>query len=93
MSWRNRGPKPPADGGPQFWRGQSFRQGHNGGQQRWANRGGRYREYYAQLAREGKIGTAKGQANNKGGKKGKGEPQGKIGTVKGKDKNKPEGKR
>ena len=41
LNWRIRGPAPPQHGGPSLWRGQKFRQGKDGGQQRWANRGGK----------------------------------------------------
>ena len=42
-------------GGPQEWRGQRWRAGSG----RFANRGGRYREYYA--AKYGGKGTGKGK--------------------------------
>ncbi len=56
LKWQRRGPVSPAEGGPRNWRGQSWREGSGGGTPRWGNRGGRNKEYYAQLAREGKLG-------------------------------------
>ena len=82
LSWDERGPSPPKDGETRFWRGQRYRHGVNGGKPRWSNRGGRHREYYAQLAKEGKVGGYKGRADKGIGKSsGKG---GKVGAAKGK---------
>ena len=65
MGWSERGPPPTWEGGPQHWRGQTYRNGLNGGTQRWANRGGKHREYYANLARQGRIGNIKGKGKGK----------------------------
>ena len=78
MGWRDRGPPPPSEGGPRFWRGQPFRVGLNGGQPRWAKRGGRNQEYYAKMAKKGLVGRGKGGGSSgsgggdKGGKGDKG---------------------
>ena len=71
MPWQNRGPAPKAGAErPGFWRGQAFRAGTN----RWANRGGRNKEYYAWLAKntDWKGGKSSGKSSssgcNKGGK-------------------------
>lgn len=42
LRWQDRGPPGPADGGPSTWRGQRFRPAT----QKWANRGGRWKDYY-----------------------------------------------
>jgi len=42
ISWQDRGPPGPNQGGPETWRGQRFREGTG----KWANRGGQWREYY-----------------------------------------------
>ena len=64
IPWQERGPPGPEEGGPRFWRGQQWREGKNGGQQRFSNRGGKYKEYYANLARIGMVG-GKGKAAGK----------------------------
>ena len=69
VPWQNRGPPGPDQGGPQTWRGQQYRP--NTG--KWANRGGKWKDWYAQYYSmgKGKGKTAKGKY--KGGKdKGKG---------------------
>ena len=104
MQWHQRGPLVPGgvEEGPTFWRGQVFRQGRDGGPPRWANRGGRYREYYADLARQGRnIGgpqrghTPRGQLPQHGGSNssttGKGKDKGK-GAANDKGKGKDKGK-
>jgi len=61
LGWEERGP--PRTGSSidvSHWRGQEYRTGKNGGQPRYANRGGRHREYYANLARQGVVGGSKG---------------------------------
>lgn len=60
-----RGPLGPQEGGPQTWRGQQYRPGS----QRWANRGGRNREYFAW-----KYGGGRGQGPSRGGSSGSGSP-------------------
>ena len=47
VRWQQRGPPGPYSGGPEFWRGQTFRQGSG----RWANRGGTNRSWYATFHR------------------------------------------
>ena len=44
LTWSERGPPGPDEGGPQFWRGQKFREGVGGGKKRFANRGGKSHE-------------------------------------------------
>ena len=70
IPWQERGPVGPEDGGPTHWRGQQWRSGANNGQARWGNRGGKYREYYATMARMGMVGFVKGGDKGKGGKGG-----------------------
>jgi hypothetical protein len=86
IPWQERGPPGPDSGGPDYWRGQTYRTGSAGGQARWGNRGGRHREYYAELARIGYVGNVD---KGKGKSGGKGKEQSKS---KGKGKNKSEGK-
>jgi hypothetical protein len=70
--WQERGPTPKAGAErPGFWRGQAYRAGTN----RWANRGGRNKDYYSWLAKNtdwkgGKSGNKGGKPNCGGGKKG-----------------------
>lgn len=59
-----RGPLGPAEGGPRTWRGQAFREGS----QRWANRGGANREYFAWKYGRGRGGKKGGKGGGKGGK-------------------------
>jgi len=64
MPWQNRGPAPKAGAErPGFWRGQAFRAGTN----RWANRGGRNKDYYAWLAKntDWKGGKSSGKSSGK----------------------------
>ena len=51
--WDERGPVP--NQATPFWRGQKLRQGACGGKVRYANRGGKNRELYAALARNGRL--------------------------------------
>ena len=60
LTWQERGPPGPNQGGPDVWRGQKWRKESG----RFANRGGKYRELYAQLARSGAL-TAKGKGKGK----------------------------
>jgi hypothetical protein len=56
LPWSQRGPPAPeADDPVRFWRGQAHRDGAQGGVQRWANRGGKHREYYGNLALQGRL--------------------------------------
>lgn len=87
MSWQERGPA--GSNRPSCWRGQSLRKGADGGQVRYANRGGRNKEYYAQMAREGRLvktgvgktrvdkGKGKGKNAKAGSDKGQGKGDGK----------------
>jgi hypothetical protein len=68
--WQSRGPPGPDEGGPSSWRGQQYRPGTG----KWANRGGRQKEYYTWLY----SGKAKGKGKDKGkGKEGKGKDKAK----------------
>ena len=58
-----RDPLGPAEGGPRTWRGQAFREGS----QRWANRGGANREYFAWKYGGGRGGKKGGKGGGKGG--------------------------
>ena len=51
VPWQDRGPA----GEAPYWRGQGWRCGRDGGKERYANRGGKHREYYAELARSGRL--------------------------------------
>ena len=53
VPWAERGPR--GEDAPEFWRGQTLRPGLFGGKMRYANRGGRHREYYAELAKQGRL--------------------------------------
>ena len=56
VPWQERGPYvEPGKGGGVFWRGQRHRPGLYGGKVRFANRGGKNKEKYQKLAREGKL--------------------------------------
>ena len=71
MSWEERGPDGPNR--PEHWRGQKLRQGKEGGKVRYSNRGGKHREMYAELARQGKLKPTKGgKGKSKSTKDGKG---------------------
>ena len=77
LSCEERGPDGP--GRPEHWRGQTLRQGKEGGSVRYSNRGGTKRELYAELARKGKLKPTKGgkgkgnsKPNSKSTKSGKG---------------------
>jgi hypothetical protein len=52
IPWADRGPPAPPPGPNRFWRGQAHREGSEGGKARWANRGGKHKDYYAALARQ-----------------------------------------
>jgi hypothetical protein len=65
MSWKERGPAGAVR--PDCWRGQALRKGKDGGEVRYANRGGKHKEYYQALAKAGKlVHVAKGKATAKG---------------------------
>jgi hypothetical protein len=64
IGWRERGPPPPSEGGPQTWRGGTYRPNA----QRWAKRGGRHLDYYNTVY--GRKGQQKAKDKGKG-KKGK----------------------
>ena len=70
VRWQDRGPPGPDLEGPETWRGQRWREGS----QRFSNRGGQHREYYA-----AKYGKGKGQGKDKSqaSSSGKGEGKGK----------------
>ena len=55
MTWQERGPAVFDDRPGQTWRGQRLRVGSQGGLQRYANSGGKNREYYRMLARTGRL--------------------------------------
>ena len=46
---------PAGENKPPRWRCQALRRGADGGKARYANRGGKNKEYYAQLARTGRV--------------------------------------
>ena len=50
VDWRDRGPVDAP-----YWRGQAYRHGHYGGSKGYRNRGGKWREYYAELNRQGRL--------------------------------------
>ena len=54
LSWAERGPPAPAQGGPSTWRGQTYRRGSG----RWANRGGQLKEWYTGFYQAKKEGGA-----------------------------------
>ena len=71
IPWWERGPgRVGSDRDAPHWRGQPWREGRNGGVQRYAKRGGRWREHYAAQARMGLVG---GENGTKGKNFGKGE--------------------
>jgi len=83
LSWEHRGPPPPKAGAvDRFWRGQTYREGKEGGTARWGNRGGKNSAFYAKLAKAGKLKPTPGKA-----KKGSGKGSG-SGGGKGSDKSK-----
>ena len=47
LGWKERGPPGPEQGGPEEWRGQRYRASTG----RWANRGGKWRDWYGGLYR------------------------------------------
>ena len=53
IPWQSRGPVDDPD--VQYWRGQRWRRGEQGGQQRFGNRGGRHKEFYAAMAKKGYL--------------------------------------
>lgn len=57
VKYRDRGPPPPADGGPNQWRSQPYRE-HG---KRWGSRGGKHREAWAQYMQEKGKGKSKGK--------------------------------
>ena len=67
VKWQHRGPPVVDESSPSCWRGQAYRVGVNGGQSRFANRGGKNREWYAEQARKGRL-----PSQNGGGTKGSG---------------------
>ncbi len=76
MEWQERGPLPQHDGPPGHWRGQAYRAGWNGGKPRYGNRGGRNKELYKELARQGRVGIVKGKGKDKDQAIGKGSSKG-----------------
>ena len=56
VPWKNRG-LPAQDDPDPTWRGQALRSGKQGGQIRYANSGGKRRDYYAMLGRTGRLET------------------------------------
>ena len=56
VPWKSRGPPAQDDPDP-TWRGQALRSGKQGGQIRYANSGGKRRDYYAMLGRTGRLET------------------------------------
>lgn len=84
VPWDERGPAVDLSP-PTHWRGQALRTGVNGGKVRYANRGGRFREWYAELYANARKGKNKGKGKEKG--KSKDENKGK-GKEKGKEKGK-----
>ena len=94
VPWQERGPAGRDGERPQFWRGQARRAGRDGGGQRYANRGGKNKEYYKALARSGTL-VVKHTGISKGKDKGKftGKESGKgKGKCKGKESHKGKGK-
>ena len=71
VPWQEREPREVDGHRPAPWRGQVLREGRDGGLQRYANRGGRRREYYAEPFRSGTLGISKGKDKSKGNSKGK----------------------
>ena len=65
-SWQERGPR--GDNEVKYWRGQKWRPGSQGGASRFGNRGGRWKEYYASLAKSGQLKSTPGgsKVKNKG---------------------------
>ncbi len=85
VPWAERGPVGPDEGGPKFWRGQPFQ----ANTRKWAKRGGRNKEYYARLAKQGcfdkncwsaSASSSTGKGFSSKGWKGKGTPKGKVST-------------
>ena len=71
VPWCERGPRrTQSHRDAPHWRGQPWREGLNGGKSRYAKRGGRYKEHYAEKARLGLVG---GDLGTKGKNFGKGE--------------------
>ena len=66
VGWRDRGPPGPKDGGPQTWRGGTYRPNAK----RWAKRSGRHLDYYNSVyGRKGqKKSKGKGQSSASKGK-------------------------
>ena len=65
VPWKQRGPLPLRYDEPvttSAWRGQKLRTSQQGGQVRYANSGGKRREYYKMLARTGRLQAQKGGA-------------------------------
>jgi hypothetical protein len=68
MRWQDRGPRPKAGAErPGFWRGQAWRPGT----ERWSNRGGRHKEYYQWMARNGGLKGGKSSSSGDGNEGGK----------------------
>ena len=53
LTWQERGPVATPE--VTYWRGQHLRSGQQGGKVRYAKRGGKRREVYAELARKGML--------------------------------------
>ena len=86
IPWQHRGPPGPSQGGPTFWRNQPYRPLS----QKWAKRGGRHKEYFAQkygtIAKEQKgkyKGKGKGDKGKGKGDKSEAEGKGDKGQAKG----------
>ena len=83
VRWQDRGPPGPTEPSSETWRGQHWRPGS----ERWANRGGVNREWWAAYYKAKGKSKGKGKSQEKG--KGKGQSKGKD---KGKGKSKEQGK-
>ena len=86
IPWWERGPgRVGSDRDAPHWRGQPWREGLNGGKSRYAKRGGRFKEHYAEKARLGLVGGALGTKGKNYGKdtvEGKGSKAGSAGKGK-----------
>ncbi len=84
VPWQERGPDP--GWGILAWRGQPLRLGKNGGQVRYAKRGGKNKEVYRELARQGLLRPTPGAASSAEHwhlSKGKGDSKAALGKGKG----------
>ena len=82
VPWQERGPVPGY--GVEAWRGQPLRWGLNGGKVRYAKRGGKHREWYRDLAKQGVLpsqssGSGKGKGKGSGHSSSSGKGMGKQG--------------